>query len=155
MFKRQLEIIINADPKKPEKLQAALLEDLKSQGNLELFTAITLGMNSDDLAHWAKEIVTKEANEKKVDLEMKKQQKGKGFFGRVFGGKEEDQSEEAKNEQIKRIQQEIQERATKMQALSGNSTARANIPDVTFDFTLHEFRLALVNNLGEMKGVML
>jgi hypothetical protein len=34
---------------------------------------------------------------------MKKQEKSKGFFGRVFGGKEEDKSEEEKNAQRQQI----------------------------------------------------
>ena len=37
-------------------------------------------------------MAAEKANSIKVEMELKKQKKGKGFFGRVFGGKEEQKS---------------------------------------------------------------
>ena len=79
-----------------------------------------LGINSDDLEIWAREVVTEKANSVKVEMELKKQKKGKGFFGRVFGGKEEQKSAEESSAQLEQIEREIQEHATKMTLVSGN-----------------------------------
>ena len=90
-----MELIVAADPKKPDKLNQALESDLVNAGQKEIYEAIVLGINSDDLEMWAREVVSEKANSVKVQIELKKQQKkGKGFFGRVFGGKEDQKSAE-------------------------------------------------------------
>ena len=63
-----------------------------------MYNAIVLGINSGDLENWANEVVTERANVYMREKELKKQQKGKGFFSRVFGGKEVEKSEQEKQE---------------------------------------------------------
>ena len=87
-----MELIATANPKKPEKLQEALDRDLEQAGQQEIYQAIVLGINSDDLEIWTRDVAAEKANSFKVEMELKKQKKGKGFFGRVFGGKEEQKS---------------------------------------------------------------
>ena len=63
-----------------------------ASGQKNVYEAIVLGINSDDLETWAREVITEKANSVKVEMELKKKKKGKGFFGRVFGNKEEQKS---------------------------------------------------------------
>ena len=46
-----------------------------------------LGINSDELLIWAKEVVSEKANEVKTAAQLKLEKKKKGVFGRFFGGK--------------------------------------------------------------------
>ena len=92
IFKRQLELIVTANLKKPELLKQALEQEMAASGQRDVYEAIVLGINSDDLDIWAREVITERANVVKVEMELKKQKKGKGFFGRVFGSKEEQKS---------------------------------------------------------------
>lgn len=57
MFRPMLEIVVSADPKKPEKMIEKLAQTLAQSNQEELYRAIVLGMNSDELMVWAKEIV--------------------------------------------------------------------------------------------------
>lgn len=65
-------------------------------------------------------MAAEKANSIKVEMELKKQKKGKGFFGRVFGGKEEQKSAQQQQEQLDEIERDIQEHASKMTLVSGN-----------------------------------
>ena len=76
-------------------------------------------------------------------------------MSRFFGGKEEEKTEEQKRQEFEKIEREIQDHANKLTAISGNSAERANIPDITFEFTLDQSSLTLVNNMQEYKGVTL
>ena len=69
----------------------------------ELYRAIVLGINSDELLIWAKEVVSEKANEVKTAAQIKKQNKKRGVFGRIFGGKQDEQTEEEKAAEIKLI----------------------------------------------------
>ena len=62
VFRPMLEIIVSADPKKPEKMMEKLTQTLAQSGQEDLYRAIVLGMNSDELVVWAKEIVSEKAN---------------------------------------------------------------------------------------------
>lgn len=55
-----------------------------SQG---LYKTIVLGINSDELIIWAKEVVSEKASEIRTAAQIKRQNKKKGVFGRMFGGK--------------------------------------------------------------------
>ena len=59
VFQRRLDLIVASNPKKPEKLTQDLENDLQTHNDVEKYQAITLGMNSEDLVIWAKELVTK------------------------------------------------------------------------------------------------
>ena len=140
IFARQLELIATSNPKKPEKLMAALDSDLATHGSHQIYQAIVLGTNAADLELWAKEVVTEKVSTIKREEQLKKQAKSekKGFFSRVFRKQaSEEVTEEEKGDQLLRIEQEIQEHASKMTAISGNQIARKNVPDITFDFSLH------------------
>jgi len=65
IFDLQLDVSLAADPKKPEKLLEALEEDLITNGKFDLYHAILLGINSEDLQLWAREVVTKKVNDTK------------------------------------------------------------------------------------------
>lgn len=54
IFTSQLDLILKADPKKPEKLMKALEKKLDDDGSEELYRAVVRGMNSEDLEHWAR-----------------------------------------------------------------------------------------------------
>lgn len=155
MFRPMLEIVVSADPKKPEKMIEKLAQTLAQSGQEELYRAIVLGMNSDELMVWAKEIVQEKANAVKREQQIKKEKKSKGFMSRFFGGKEEEKTEEQKRQDLEKIEREIQDHANKLTSISGNSAERANIPDITFAFTLDQSNLTLVNNMQEYKGVTL
>jgi hypothetical protein len=114
-----------------------------------------LGINSDELVIWAKDVVSEKANAVKREMQIKKDKKSKGFMSRLFGGKEEEKTEKQKNEEMRKIELEIQEHANKITAISGNSEDRANVPDMTVSFTLNQSSLTLVNNIQEYKGVTL
>lgn len=73
----------------------------------------------------------------------------------MFGGKEKKKSEEEKNAEMNKIEREIEEHAQKMAAIFGNSIERANIPDISVDFTLNQTSFTLVNNMQDYKGVTL
>ena len=79
-----------------------------SQG---LYKTIVLGINSDELIIWAKEVVSEKASEIRTAAQIKRQNKKKGVFGRMFGGKQEEQTEEQKIAEIENIQQEIEDHA--------------------------------------------
>ena len=49
IFQRQLDLIIAADPKKPEKLEKAKLKDLEDHDEVELFRKITMAIETADL----------------------------------------------------------------------------------------------------------
>ena len=61
VFGEQFELVIGADPKKPEKLKSALDKALVDSGDKALYGAIVLGINCEDLKLWAKEVVTDKA----------------------------------------------------------------------------------------------
>ena len=49
IFTRQLDLIVAADPKKPEKLKNAKQKDLEDNDETELFMKITMAIDSEDL----------------------------------------------------------------------------------------------------------
>lgn len=127
-----------------------------SNGQQDLYEAIVLGINSDDLDIWAREVVKEKANSVKLEMEMKKmQKKGKGFFGRVFGKQDGQKSAAEQQEQMALIEKEIQEHASKMTLLAGSQFQRKNIPDVSFEFALNSINLTLINDFTDYKGVTL
>jgi len=83
-----------SDPKKQDKLKAAITQDLLTSQSEELYHAIVLGMNSEDLTLWAKDIVSGKVNTVKKEMEIKKNAKKQRFFNRIFGGKEEKTEEQ-------------------------------------------------------------
>ena len=107
MFKKQLELIVSSKYKKPEQLTAALEQKLEADGDTEMYHALVLGINSADLDVWAREVTSLQAQIQKRQNEIEKEKnKSKGFFGRMFGGKDE-QSEQEKQAQLAEIELEI------------------------------------------------
>ena len=103
-------MIIKSNFKKPEQLTAALEQKLETDGDTEMYNALVLGINSADLDVWAREVTSYQAQIQKRQNEIEKEKnKSKGFFGRMFGGKDE-QSEQERKTQLAEIEQEIQER---------------------------------------------
>lgn len=49
IFTRQLDLIVAADPKKPEKLKNAKQKDLEDNDETELFMKITMAIDTEDL----------------------------------------------------------------------------------------------------------
>ena len=49
IFTRQLDLIVAADPKKPEKLKNAKRKDLEDNDETELFMKITMAIDTEDL----------------------------------------------------------------------------------------------------------
>lgn len=107
MFKKQLELIVSSNFKKPEQLTKALEQNLEANGDAEMYHALVLGINSADLDVWAREVTSLQAQIQKRQNEIEKEKnKNKGFFGRMFGGKD-DQSEQEKQAQLAEIEREI------------------------------------------------
>lgn len=135
-------------------MTAALQKHLKNSPSTELYRAIVLGINSDELTIWAKEVVSEKATIVKREMQLKQQKKSKGLMNRFFGNKEQ-QTEEQKEFDYKQIEREINEHADKITAIKGNSIDRANIPDISLAFMLDQTSFTLVNNMEEYKGVTL
>lgn len=89
IFDKQFDVVLAADPKKPDKLQNALDLQLVQTGQKEIYEAIVLGINCDDLKCWAKEVITEKAQKHQREMAVKQQEKGKGFFRRMWGGQKE------------------------------------------------------------------
>ena len=149
IFRHQLDVIVAVDPKKPEKLKTALAQAFASNpGSAELYESILLGMNSSDLELWTKDVVKEKVDTLKHEAELKKQsKKGKSFFGKVFGKKDEGASGLPALDTFVQIEQEILEFHSKRTAMSGNQISRANVPDMSFEFVLNSMNLTLVNDM--------
>lgn len=159
IFKSQLEIIISADEQKRQKpleLQKDLEISLEDQAQDEMYRALILGINAYELEQWANEVVTERAKIYLRDQELQKQkEKDKGLFGFFFGGKDKEKSEKESKEQLRQIEQEIEERTASMNAWTGDTAARGNVPNMVFNLHLGRQNLTVVDDLQSYKGVTL
>ena len=159
IFTRQLDLIVAADPKKPEKLAAAKAADLEQHDETGVFTKVTMAMDREDLEAWAKEIVAAKAKAAKKELEEKKLKKKGGFWGSVWGGGGGGGGKKESDEQQSQFLDDIEHEAAALvedwAAVQGHVAARKQIPNIAVRFEMKELKLTLLDNVDDYKGLML